>query len=1373
MNKGISKWPARALNLLVVLAMVISLSAILVAPPIAAAQDDEAAPCPRTIVYDGCHLSVAVATYIKDADGNFIAEDTFNPPGVGDIIGDCFYVNAVVVNDGNGTADAPINATISFPNGKVELGEGQAAYDSSLSGDNYSQIWPGTQTEDSLLPGRIADFWWKVCCDAAGGGTPIRVNVTAASTCGDQVWPAYDITTVDQVVTGETKCIEVKIVEAPGLGPVTGRLINTDTGLPVVYDSLMPDTIQPCQNFGIKAEITNLCTDPQDIGDVHINWTGLATLVGIDPDQWHVGILQPGKTAVVSWTLHCDGPGDVVVNVTTPDATVSDIVTYVQDPWTVHQQTPGGLVVKITQPVCTGDYCNGYTCVIKQPATSSCLTQKFDVKATVTYTGAGQVTDVRAQISASPSSGWVTLPASTDKKVGTGTLQSGVPVEVVFGNVTCLGTDGVGNITVRGYSLQDPNPPAEDSKTVTISQQKVIATVTPGLTPPEEVNICDPSGFDVSFRYYNWSGINWYNPNVTACIDWSDPPGNVTLESVSWRKIVGGFPTSDFLTLTDSPIVTDHQNCVIMPETICMCCAFDVKWHFTCTGKGDVTFQGNVTVNQTGGSAFVGGDTSEKVCVEQMWKAELWTDVAFFIQNDYRVMIEQDAMVPGNDFHVVIPVINTGDAGAYDVKVYFTIADSPTAPCTKSYEVISELPSYGGDAYIKAQGNSAYIATFDYIPGHGAAKAVLLLHCLCEGQVSVVIPEHMLGVDGWTDGYPGMKAFDYNTGEAVPSASVPGEQQDIHVPPCPLVFQQVPFTVTIENPITCQTFTSGDIFAVKALIHNGSIAQDFIDVYANLIVTDELGSSILGNTVLLVDSANQKNPKYVGNISMDSDTEITWTLQCNGAGEAYISVSASSTMPMLTAFSDIVNVHQIQPPEACLKVTILSPDEHQSDNPDNDGQPMIATGQQFAVTAKIANWGSSPAENVVVTIYPSGCCFFTAGQSGQGKYVSLAPGETGNRTYDTIGNGTFEIATFTLVGGGNSDWGLKDCNVRTAHICVNATTDTNTTCEANDDVEVSIYPAAFLVTTIDITPSTGIVLGNQFTVNYTVTNYGVADAWNASVTLAADNSNVHLAAGAGGYTKMLGTVPGWGWGVPNSVTGSFQLQCTAAGLSTLTLTPTGQDECGWQPVIGWKTWSESHGPGTLTKEDTNFQWVQLAGDPIYSWFIVPASETIMQSQTGRCPDVTQVTINLNNGWNLISLPLIPDAGNGTVSVLFSGKPVDAIWQFNGTTYTQPTTLVDGKGYWVLMHAVSSITFNGKTNPTPPGIMPNYAVAAGWNLVGFKATCDRAAGSYLAGVPNWVQIWGYNKGWVNLYSGDMMQPGLGYWVAATNTGTIYP
>ena len=128
-------------------------------------------------------------------------------------------------------------------------------------------------------------------------------------------------------------------------------------------------------------------------------------------------------------------------------------------------------------------------------------------------------------------------------------------------------------------------------------------------------------------------------------------------------------------------------------------------------------------------------------------------------------------------------------------------------------------------------------------------------------------------------------------------------------------------------------------------------------------------------------------------------------------------------------------------------------------------------------------------------------------------------------------------------------------------------------------------------------------------------------------------------------------------------------------------------------------------------------------------------------------------------------------GSGEWPVLFSGKPVDAVWGYNGG-WVNPATLVDGQAYWVHMTAASSISYHGKVNPVLD-IPPTYDVAEGWNLIGFKSTCARTASAYLAGVP-YVRIWGFaNNAWVPVNSGDMLQPGLGYWVAATGTGTIFP
>ena len=480
--------------------------------------------------------------------------------------------------------------------------------------------------------------------------------------------------------------------------------------------------------------------------------------------------------------------------------------------------------------------------------------------------------------------------------------------------------------------------------------------------------------------------------------------------------------------------------------------------------------------------------------------------------------------------------------------------------------------------------------------------------------------------------------------------------------------------------------------------------------------------------------------------------------------------------PNISATSDTVIVHQIAIPGACLDVNILSPSERQVGQDWDVGSKhvMIATGQQFAVTAQVENDGPDTATNVFVTIDPIGCDSL--------HYVTLVDDSTVVQGPYTIPDGGQQIVTWTLWGGSDHEFWMRGCDVVNDTICVNATMDTNSVCDlsnAYDSVDVSVYPAAFLVTSIgNVTPDT-LSVGGLFTVPYRITNYGVADATSVIASLSVSPAGAAVIAQT--PDNFPRTIAGWSFGSPyNYIEGSFTLRVMQDTPFTVTVTPSGEDECGWHAVLGtqYAPWDDT----SLAQ----YNWVQFALLPIQSRFLGPASVTLEPGVTGGagCPDLTSVVIALNSGWNLMSLPLIPDAGNGTVSVLFSGKPVDAIWAYSGGTWNYYgdgvlTTLADGKGYWVHMTAASTISYHGKVNPVPacptcaPSAPPTYAVTTGWNMIGFKSTCARTASAYLGGVP-WVRIWGYaNNAWVPVQSGDMLQPGLGYWIAATSAGTIFP
>jgi len=101
---------------------------------------------------------------------------------------------------------------------------------------------------------------------------------------------------------------------------------------------------------------------------------------------------------------------------------------------------------------------------------------------------------------------------------------------------------------------------------------------------------------------------------------------------------------------------------------------------------------------------------------------------------------------------------------------------------------------------------------------------------------------------------------------------------------------------------------------------------------------------------------------------------------------------------------------------------------------------------------------------------------------------------------------------------------------------------------------------------------------------------------------------------------------------------------------------------------------------------------------------------------------------------------------------------------------------DGKAYWINMEAAQTLNLAGTEMPKGTQLPPAYDVVAGWNMVGFKSTAANvAAADYLDGT-EYVRIYLFKNGVWDLipapYS-EFMEPGLGYWVAFTEPGTIYP
>ena len=204
------------------------------------------------------------------------------------------------------------------------------------------------------------------------------------------------------------------------------------------------------------------------------------------------------------------------------------------------------------------------------------------------------------------------------------------------------------------------------------------------------------------------------------------------------------------------------------------------------------------------------------------------------------------------------------------------------------------------------------------------------------------------------------------------------------------------------------------------------------------------------------------------------------------------------------------------------------------------------------------------------------------------------------------------------------------------------------------------------------------------------------------------------------------------------------------------------------------------------------------------------------------PALTAYNVQMADGWNLISLPLIPDVAdieNVTAGLSFFGEEItravwgdeaadelmpdiDKVWYYDATgeygtagewLFFEPATGVgdltemeDGKGYWV--EVVSPV---GEEVPPPiltvygvelvsgPTLPPAYAVVDGWNLIGFKETWSMPFSQYLSAVEGkYARIYAYDAYVQRFYllgpgGPTYMHPGSGYWIYMTDDGYIVP
>jgi hypothetical protein len=153
------------------------------------------------------------------------------------------------------------------------------------------------------------------------------------------------------------------------------------------------------------------------------------------------------------------------------------------------------------------------------------------------------------------------------------------------------------------------------------------------------------------------------------------------------------------------------------------------------------------------------------------------------------------------------------------------------------------------------------------------------------------------------------------------------------------------------------------------------------------------------------------------------------------------------------------------------------------------------------------------------------------------------------------------------------------------------------------------------------------------------------------------------------------------------------------------------------------------------------------------------------------------TITLEEGWNLISLPLVPEKNQ--VQQLMGGVAdgVESVWGYSDgqwQTYvplhpesSDLISMTAGRGYWIKVNQAGlSLQFQGKLTDLS---MP---LKEGWNLVGFNSIQVRPVSEILSEMGITPEtIWGYNNGQWQMYNPaipgasdlESFEPGRGYWI----------
>ena len=193
--------------------------------------------------------------------------------------------------------------------------------------------------------------------------------------------------------------------------------------------------------------------------------------------------------------------------------------------------------------------------------------------------------------------------------------------------------------------------------------------------------------------------------------------------------------------------------------------------------------------------------------------------------------------------------------------------------------------------------------------------------------------------------------------------------------------------------------------------------------------------------------------------------------------------------------------------------------------------------------------------------------------------------------------------------------------------------------------------------------------------------------------------------------------------------------------------------------------------------------ISLNDSVLYAANDIPI-QGVMLSNGTITVSVASHQYNLNVGWNLISIPALPQS-TSILDVLNSiSSQVGSVWSYqngswkeydpNNTLFNNLSTMEPGYGYWIKMNSSAVLTISGST-PT----VTEINLTSGWNLVGLEGTTPfDTMGDALISISSQIgSVWSYQNGSWKEYDPNntlfnnlsAMEPGYGYWIKMNSNG----